>query len=211
MALSARHARTRSADRGLFRASLRSGNRRRATGVFASCWICLIRNCWLWCWRNSRRQPKWWSMSWKKCASFLEYPLEPPRSLVILTFLLHSGVWFSTLSLALGDEVLVAMWLLIWRSWTLSGRQTRRYQAASLRVEHTGRLTLLNFAGRDRVATRKHRIVRFPGFSSARFVLHNGKPLEILIFCRYDRRRGYRRLVRHLQHNQDLSTTGFVQ
>ncbi|NNF16845.1 MAG: hypothetical protein HKN70_08850 [Gammaproteobacteria bacterium] len=130
------------------------------------------------------------------------YPLGLPGPLKTLVRLLIAAVVICGMALDVSDAAVALIDLLAWRSWQLSERFENAYRGARVRCKCSGAIEILGFDRADYVALSWSRPDRFPGFVAVRFRRSDGKPLEILIFCRYDRRRSYRRVVLELMYHE---------
>lgn len=130
------------------------------------------------------------------------YPLCLPRPLKPLVRLLIAAVVICGLALDISDAAVALVDLLAWRTWQLAERFENAYRGARLHCKCSGAIEILGFDQADYVALSWTRPERFPGFVAVRFERFDGKPLEILIFCRYDRRRSYRRVVIELMYHE---------
>ena len=145
-----------------------------------------------------------------KCVQGRSYPLAWPRWLLglhtvfVLLIVLTAAHWSTE------GPLTPLFWLLAYRSSVLAKRQFSMYARATVRCEDNGRLTVLGLWGANYRSCRIMGLWQFGGLSGVRLLTNYGKPLEILIFCRYDQRLFYQRFLRHIKYHEDLSTTDFV-
>lgn len=144
-----------------------------------------------------------------ECASSLSYPLAWSRNAQITALFVLNSMAASALLLHRYDELVVLIWLGVWRSYVIWRRNVQVLALMSVQVE-PGRGVRLRQSGQyDEQATRPlqgreedvlyqiETAIGMPGFGRLCLIAPSGKPLEVLIFYRYDARLTYWRVMRY--------------